>query len=240
MRLPLILGVVASAMLAPLPNVAQAQSCAGFTDVAGTSTFCPNVEWLKNRAVTLGCTSTTLYCPTDPVTRLSMAAFMNRLGTALSPEVLTFEGTPGAIVLPTSAPFATRCGTAASTIVAYPRSATVYATLTGLSDANAVAWKARAVYSTNGGATWQTAPSPVSIRASSAGNQWSGASAVASIDVTPGLAYRFAIEVARDDLLTGTTGNFVQSRCIVTATVDNRNGTSTPFDGAAIASGRGQ
>lgn len=240
MRLTIILGAVTVAVLAPWPTPAHAQSCAGFTDVAGTSSFCPNVEWLKNRAVTLGCTSTTLYCPTDPVTRLSMAAFMNRLGRALSPEVLTFEGMPGAITLPTSAPFATRCGTADSTIAVYPRSATVYATLTGLSDANAVAWKARAVYSTNGGATWQTAPSPVSIRASSAGNQWSGASAVASIDVTPGLAYRFAIEIARDDLLTGTTGNFVQSRCIVTATVDNRNGTSTPFDLAASGNGKDQ
>ncbi len=237
---PTLVGAVLTAVLVPLPSPALAQSCAGFTDVAAASPFCPNVEWLKNRGVTLGCTSTTLYCPTDPVTRLSMAAFMNRLGKALSPEVLTFEGTPGAIVLPTNAPFATRCGTADSTIAVYPRSATVYATLTGLSDANAVAWKARAVYSTNGGATWQTAPSPVSIRASSGGNQWSGASAVASVDVTPGLAYRFAIEIARDDLLPGTAGNFVQSRCIVTATVDNRNGTSTPFDFAVTASGRDQ
>lgn len=235
MRLTIILGAFAVAALAALPTPAHAQNCAGFTDVAGTSPFCPNVEWLKNRAVTVGCTSTTLYCPADPVTRLSMAAFMNRLGKALSPEVLTFEGNPGALALPLGAPYAQRCGTADSTVVAYPRTATIFATLTGLSDANAVAWRARAVYSTDGGTVWQTAPTPVWIRASSAGNQWSGASAVASIDVAPGLAYRFAIEVARDDLLSGTTGNFTQARCIVTATVDNRNGTSTPFDVAASA-----
>ena len=41
----------------------------------------------KNRAITTGCTSTTLYCPTDNVSRLAMAAFMNRLGDALTPEV---------------------------------------------------------------------------------------------------------------------------------------------------------
>src|SRR5438477_9827195 len=38
-----------------------AAPCAGFTDVADTSGFCPNVEWLKNRQITLGCTSPTLY-----------------------------------------------------------------------------------------------------------------------------------------------------------------------------------
>ena len=235
MRLPAFVGFLAAFAFAAMPAVAHAQSCAGFTDVSGTSPFCPNVEWLKNRAVTLGCTSTTLYCPADPVTRLSMAAFMNRLGKALSPEILTFEGVPGALALPTSPPFPKRCGTTSSTVAVYPRTATIHATLTGLADANAVAWRARAVFSTDGGTTWQSTSAPVDIRASSAGNQWSGVSAVASIDVAPNLAYRFAIEVGRDSLLPGTTGNFVDSRCIVTATVDNRNGTSTPFDLAVSA-----
>jgi hypothetical protein len=115
----------------------------------------------------------------------------------------------------------------------------VYASLTGLTNANAVAWKGRVVFSTDGGATWQAVGAAVSTRAASPASQWSGAAAVASLDVTPGLAYRFGIEVARDDL-TATTGSFVQSRCILTATVDNRNGTSTPFDAPALASGRGQ
>ena len=70
---------------------AVALPCVGFTDVEDTSSFCPNVEWLKNRAITLGCTSTTTYCPSDPVTRLSMAVFMNRLGKALTPVVLHKE-----------------------------------------------------------------------------------------------------------------------------------------------------
>ena len=66
--------------------VVAAAPCAGFTDVDDTSAFCANVEWVKNRAITLGCTSATSYCPSDPVTRLQMAAFMNRLGTALEPR----------------------------------------------------------------------------------------------------------------------------------------------------------
>ena len=62
-----------------------AAPCAGFTDVNSTSSFCTNVNWLKNRAITLGCTSATLFCPADEVPRLQMAAFLNRLGNALAP-----------------------------------------------------------------------------------------------------------------------------------------------------------
>lgn len=74
--------VIALGVWTPL---ASAAPCAGFTDVDDTSQFCPNVEWLKNRQITLGCTSATAYCPNDVVTRLSMAAFLNRLANALTP-----------------------------------------------------------------------------------------------------------------------------------------------------------
>lgn len=66
-------------LLAILPPSVHAAPCAGFTDVQDTSAFCANVTWLRNRAITLGCISTTLYCPDDLVTRLQMAAFLNRL-----------------------------------------------------------------------------------------------------------------------------------------------------------------
>ena len=55
--------------------------------------------WLKNRAITLGCTSTTLFCPNDAVNRLQMAAFMNRLGTAMTPVQLRVDDAPGSIDL---------------------------------------------------------------------------------------------------------------------------------------------
>ena len=63
-----------------------AAPCGGFTDVddanPATAPFCANVTWVKNRGITLGCPSTGAphYCPNDPVSRLQMAAFMNRLG----------------------------------------------------------------------------------------------------------------------------------------------------------------
>src|SRR5688500_14594709 len=48
---------------------AFAAPCAGFDDVEDTSEFCTNVEWVRNRAVTLGCFAA-LYCPDANVTRL--------------------------------------------------------------------------------------------------------------------------------------------------------------------------
>ena len=60
-------------------GMAYAAPCAGFTDVDSSSGFCVNVAWLKSHNITLGCTATT-YCPNDAVSRLQMAAFLNRLG----------------------------------------------------------------------------------------------------------------------------------------------------------------
>lgn len=225
-----------------MPTKSHAQ-CAGFTDVTPASQFCPNVEWLKNRGVTLGCTSTTLYCPTDPVTRLSMAAFMNRLGKALSPEVLFREFAPapgaGSIVLPANPPVDVRCDTVDTAATAYPRTAVVTGTFTGLADANAVAWRGFVVYSTDGGSTWNGTAGGVGLRASSGPGQWSGVDPNGVVDLAPGLAYRFAIGLRRDDQIAGTTGNFTDYRCLMTATVVNRNGTSTPFDAPRAAAHAG-
>ena len=119
-RLAMTTALSAVALLAA--PLAQALPSAGFTDVDDTSTFCPNVEWLKNRAVTTGCTSATLYCPTDPVSRLAMAAFMNRLGTALTPAQLRVDGAPGPVDLDANVVV---CQTTDLAITGYPRTAYV-------------------------------------------------------------------------------------------------------------------
>src|SRR5687768_10036319 len=75
-------------------GIAAAAPCTGFTDVDDASAFCPNVEWLKNRTITVGCSQSTLYCPDGVVSRLTMAAFLNRLGVALTPIDLTSETEP--------------------------------------------------------------------------------------------------------------------------------------------------
>src|SRR5687768_3526177 len=61
---------------------ASAASCAGFVDVDDASAFCANVTWIRNRGITLGCTANQ-YCPDASVTRLQMAAFLNRLGNVV-------------------------------------------------------------------------------------------------------------------------------------------------------------
>lgn len=65
------------ALVASYHPVTQAAPCAGFDDVDSANAFCPNVEWMKNRGITNGC-SATQYCPDNPVTRLQMAAFLAR------------------------------------------------------------------------------------------------------------------------------------------------------------------
>jgi hypothetical protein len=145
--------LVALALVA-CSTFAGAQNCVGFTDVAGTSTFCPEVEWLKNRAITLGCTSTTLYCPNDVVNRGSMALLMQRLGMALSFEALFKDGAPGPIMVPDVPPSFRVCITADTAAATYSRTAILQGMFTGIADSNAIAWIGFLFYSTDGGTTW--------------------------------------------------------------------------------------
>jgi len=51
-----------------------------FTDVGSGNTFCTDVEWLAESGITLGCNppANDLFCPSEPVTRGQMAAFLYR------------------------------------------------------------------------------------------------------------------------------------------------------------------
>ncbi len=68
-------------------SAAWAANCAGFTDVATSNQFCAAVTYIKDHGITLGCTGTT-FCPDDYVTRLQMAAFLQRAGQADPSNVL--------------------------------------------------------------------------------------------------------------------------------------------------------
>jgi hypothetical protein len=136
-----------------LPASARAQACAGFTDITVFSPFCTNVQWMKNRAVTLGCTATT-YCPNDPVNRLQMAAFMNRVGNVLTPRVLSVEQSGGALDL---ANFSFLCQTADVPDATYNRE--VHADGSFSFDATGPGLLQLSVFASNdSGATWQPAP----------------------------------------------------------------------------------
>ena len=85
---------VLTAILMSIALPAVAAPCAGFTDVNDTDPFCPNVAWIKSRGITLGCTAR-LYCPDIAVSRLAMAAFLNRLGDVVLPPNVIWVASVG-------------------------------------------------------------------------------------------------------------------------------------------------
>jgi hypothetical protein len=203
--------------------------CDTFTDVLATANFCSAVQWLKNRQITLGCGSTTTYCPNDPVTRASMSLFMNRLGKVLSPEIVYQFGRPHAVIVNGAPPFGIYCQTADSTSTFepfnHPTTAVITTTFSGLAD-NTIAWGTAIVYSDDGGATWNQVFNSNAHRASAGAGQWSEVTNVAATPVAPGAKYRAGILVFRDD---ASTGNFTDSRCQVAVTIQNANGASPPY-----------
>jgi hypothetical protein len=135
-------------------GAAVAAPCAGFTDVDDAdvgASFCQNVEWLKNRQVTLGCPGVNVYCPNDPVSRLQMAAFMNRLGNALEPVFVDNSNTAVTEINANGV----SCQTSPYVVQNYPRVATAIAMLYHEA-ATAQLVTARIVYSADGGMTWQS------------------------------------------------------------------------------------
>ncbi len=219
-----------AAVLLSFAGGARAADCAGFTDVSTADSYCANVAWLKNRAVTTGCTAST-YCPNDPVTRLAMAAFMNRLGKALSVDTLFNESLLGATTVGAIGSPSMVCVTGDTAASTYPRAASIEGIIAGLADGNSVAWRLGVYYSTDGGGSWNDAGS--AMPGSSAANLWSEATAQTAMDLDPGQAYRFAVGIMRDDAVSGTTGNFATGRCQVSVGITNRNGdpAGVPFGG---------
>jgi hypothetical protein len=218
LRIALILGFVALALGSAN---AHAAPCAGFTDVDSASTFCPNVDWLKNRQITLGCTGTT-YCPNDYVTRLQMAAFMNRLGAVFTPLVLSVQQFVSNV-----ASNQVMCVSADVPIADYRRFASAISTVS-VSNANPtpVVVGARNVFSTDAGQTWQSFDSP------NTGLDFAYQSVASGFyaTVTPlgqeraifGATFRFGVDVSVSGTFSGVT-------CRLRATITNRNGTNSPY-----------
>ena len=216
------IGLAAAAFaLAPL---AEAVPCAGFTDVdsaAVSASFCQNVEWLKNRQVTLGCAST-LYCPDANVSRLQMAAFMNRLGTALTPALLPVDAAPGAIDIDANGVV---CPTDAYAVTGFPRRAYIDVSFSGHAAAD-VGLAADIVMSGDGGATWTNVNS-VANRGFVRANRWGAFADLAFVDLAVGQNVRWGVRATRAGF-PGTT-QLLDSRCQLRVLVFNRNGTASPF-----------
>lgn len=229
----------AAAVLAAAAPGALAAACPGpssFGDVDQASVFCTNIEWIKNRAITLGCVGTTLYCPNDFVLRSQMAAFMNRLGDALTPVVLSNTQRIGNYDLDTleSNPDAHLCKVGPFAATGYPRRAIVYAQFSGYVGGPAQIFGTTTL-STNGGAFARTAPGGIGMRAQAAAVGWTNVTQTATIDLDAGSTYTFAFLVVRAVEDTGT-GDVVDlgsgnggGRCNMTVQIGSRSGATAPF-----------
>jgi hypothetical protein len=201
------------------PGLNAPTICAGFNDVAAGDSLCRNVQWLRNRAVTLGCTATT-FCPGEPVQRLQMAAFMNRLGTALTPVVLEVGATPG----PWTPGFTpVNCQSAEYTPAGRPAHAKVTAVLMA-KGASTLDVQVDVVQSTNG-TSWSALGG--GTRATLTASGWTGARVIGSSALLAGQPYRFGLRVFQP---AGTSVDLSDSRCLVRVVIDNRDGGNAPFD----------
>jgi len=199
-------------LLLLLAPQASAAPCADFVDVDGASGFCANVEWLKNRQVTLGC-ATAVYCPDAAVSRLAMA---------LTPTQLPVDVSPGAIDLDASAVV---CQTQAFAVAGFPRRAYVDASFSGQATGD-VGFAADLVMSSDGGANWtnlNTATNRGFVRA----NQWGAFADLGFVDLSVGQNVRWGMRMTRGGIAGST--DLADSRCQLRVLVYSRNGDASPF-----------
>ena len=158
-----------------------------------------------------------------------MAAFMNRLGIALTPVLLYNEASGASLDLdnPPQTVCATPALPAAGALpaAAYPRSAKASAVLSGnLAQPGTVGL--RIVVSIDNGATW----SPLNTLPASVGapNGWVNATVwKGDVPLAPGASYRFGL---RADRAGGTgTGDLGAWNCQLDVNVMSRLGATMPF-----------
>ena len=221
---------LAALLLAAGPSLAQ--NCVGFTDVLQTSAFCPNIEWVKNRQITLGCTSATLYCPDAGVTRSQMAAFLNRLGKTLTSEDLQTVAFTSVGPLDLSTP-PIQCQTSDYQVLGYPRRATFNSKVNVWSPTADVELVIDMMYSTNQGlpGTWISVTNSQVYQTLRAGGTVPDDVTmypIGYLDLDVGQQVRFGIRI---DRVSGTGNPNVY--CANRVSLANRNGSAPPYDGPA-------
>lgn len=194
--------------------------CGAFTDVAASSPFCSSVEWMRNRGITQGCTPSA-YCPDADVSRLAMAAFMNRLGSALTPGPAVTEAATGAFDPSTATVLCVAPTVAAS---GAPRRMRVDGVVNLAGDGSAPL-VVEIVASVDAGTTWTPVGTQVvSIQP----GRWSGVRVAGARDVAVGESVAFALRVARGGF--PGTATVVDGACRLRTTLENRQSTVEPFD----------
>ena len=226
--------LIAISML--MAGAASGSPCGGFTDVDSTAfsaETCQSVEWVKNRTITTGCTSATLYCPNDTVRRSQMALFMKRLGSALEPKFLyTEQDIPVGTAFTTSVeacivgPF----------VVDFPRVATMSGWIhahPSPSPALNLLWGA--VYSTDGGMTWANfgGAQKMMFDSGSLGEFRTMPVHSAAQPLAAGQSVLFAIRMQSPSPAVSQA----LIECVALVRIDNRNASSSPFDPDAALTG---
>lgn len=211
-----------SALLGSLvfSSSALAAPCAGFTDLDDSSGFCTNVVWMKNRGVTTGCSLAPAYCPNDVVTRLSMAAFMNRLGDKLTTKKVFTDQNPGIVNIQAGGAFVCPTQAVLAPGSQYEQHAVLHGLAWGLVSAP-VTWSADLWFSTNGGATYNFISNFIPTFNATVTGMTSG-STFAQLALTPGTPYTFAILVRESIDVPAGTGNFTDLACHLMVEIGNR------------------
>jgi hypothetical protein len=151
-----------------------------------------------------------------------MAAFMNRLGTALTPVTLKIEAQPGAIALGNGTVV---CETGDHPIGKFPKRAYLDGVVMARSTAKAD-FGADPVVSFDGGATWIDVSSEPS-RATAAANLWANLRVVGGIDLWTQETVRFGLRMTHG--ATAGQGGLADSRCVLRALIRNRTVVNAPF-----------
>ena len=226
--------LLAGSML--VSNSAFAAPCGGFVDVDSsvyTGDFCTGVEWLRNRSVTHGCDAAGVsYCPEMYVSRIQMAAFMNRLGKALEPTFMYREETiPSGTALAGLPNVSVYCvrqyGVPTTGAGSFPRTASLGGWVLLHPSAAAHVIGAGAVYSTDGGGTWLGVGGGDYFAAAptSAGEFRSIPVVSASQSVDIGQTVSFGIGIAR---VQGAGATMAATDCAMSLRIENLNSVTAP------------
>jgi hypothetical protein len=196
-----------------------ASNCGGFTDVVATDSYCSSVEWMKNRAVTVGCGDGTTYCPNDNVSRAQMAIFMTRLGKTLSPVPTLTQQVTGPLA---PAPYWIVCESGDAATADHAQTSINQWTFNGSVSALSTVYP---VLSPDGGTTWFVYGPGLVVDAGG----FRAVSGVANADLGASETVRFALGVI------GPSGGTVAgSQCVHNAVLVNRNPADSPLDQRAL------